>query len=245
MTPPAPSAADVDAVERLLGRRPQGAFEVVVRHRDGSPLVIRNAPLLDDGTPMPTRYWLVGEPERTWVGRLESDGGVDRAEGEVDAERARRRPRPLRGRARRRPPAGPRRPAPVGRGRGHPDRGQVPARALRLVPRRGRRSGGPLGRRPDRTGRFAGHDRRRLARHRHQLHPRPRGAPGRRQARHPRPPQHHHPAGAERRIHRPAGRRGRRAHAGLPARLPGGPRRARGRAAARRGHVRLSRRRQP
>jgi hypothetical protein len=84
VTTPALSAADVDAVERLLGRRPQGAFEVVVRHRDGSPLVIRNAPLLDDGTPMPTRYWLVGEPERTWVGRLEGAGGVDRAEAEVD-----------------------------------------------------------------------------------------------------------------------------------------------------------------
>ena len=34
---------------------------------------------------MPTRHWLVGEPERTWVGRLESEGGVDRAEAEVDA----------------------------------------------------------------------------------------------------------------------------------------------------------------
>lgn len=75
---------DAAEVERLLGRRPQGGFEVVVRHADGSPLVIRNAPLLDDGTPMPTRYWLVGEPERTWVSRLESDGGVDRAEAEVD-----------------------------------------------------------------------------------------------------------------------------------------------------------------
>jgi hypothetical protein len=77
-----------DAVEvtRLLGRRPQGPFAVVVRHADGSPLVIRNAPLLDDGTPMPTRYWLVGEPERTWVSRLESEGGVDRAEAEVDAD---------------------------------------------------------------------------------------------------------------------------------------------------------------
>jgi hypothetical protein len=46
--------------------------------------VIRNAPLLADGTPMPTRYWLVGEPERTLVGRLEGAGGVDRAEAEVD-----------------------------------------------------------------------------------------------------------------------------------------------------------------
>jgi uncharacterized protein len=73
-------------VERLLGRPPRGDFEVVVRHDDGSPLVIRNAPLLHDGTPMPTRYWLVGEPERTWVGRLEAAGGVDEAEAAVDSD---------------------------------------------------------------------------------------------------------------------------------------------------------------
>ena len=76
---------DRAAVEALLGRPALGEFEVVVRHADGSPLVIRNAPLLGDGTPMPTRYWLVGEPERTLVGRLEGTGGVDRAEAEVDA----------------------------------------------------------------------------------------------------------------------------------------------------------------
>ena len=79
-------AADAAAVEQLLGRRPRGAYAVVVRHPDGSPLVIRNAPLLDDGTPMPTRFWLVGEPERARVGRLESEGGVDRAEAEVDPD---------------------------------------------------------------------------------------------------------------------------------------------------------------
>ena len=77
---------DRAAVEALLGRPTRGGFEVVVRHADGSPLVIRNAPILDDGTPMPTRFWLVGEPERTWVGRLESAGGVDRSEAEVDPE---------------------------------------------------------------------------------------------------------------------------------------------------------------
>jgi len=77
---------DRAVVAALLGREPQAGFEVVVRHADGSPVVIRNAPLLDDGTPMPTRWWLVGEPERTQVGRLEADGGVDRAEAEVDPE---------------------------------------------------------------------------------------------------------------------------------------------------------------
>lgn len=75
---------DRRAVEALLGRPVQGSFEVVVRHTDGSPVVLRNAPLLDDGTPMPTRYWLVGEPERTLVSRLEAAGGVRRAEAEVD-----------------------------------------------------------------------------------------------------------------------------------------------------------------
>ncbi len=79
------SDADRAAVTALLGRPPQGRFEVVVRHADGSPLVVRNAPLLDDGTPMPTRWWLVGEPERTLVSRLESGGGVRRAENEVPA----------------------------------------------------------------------------------------------------------------------------------------------------------------
>ena len=43
---PAPHRGDASEVERLLGRRPQGDYEVVVRHPDGSPLVIRNAPLL-------------------------------------------------------------------------------------------------------------------------------------------------------------------------------------------------------
>ena len=80
------SEADVAAVEALLGRRVQGDFEVVVRHADGSPLVLRNAPLMHDGTPMPTRFWLVGEPERTWIGRLEAAGGVNRSEAEVDAD---------------------------------------------------------------------------------------------------------------------------------------------------------------
>ena len=79
-----PSAADLEAVTELLGRTPNGAFTVVVRHEhDGSPVVIRNHPLLDDGRPMPTRYWLLGEPERTMVSRLESRGGVHRVEDEI------------------------------------------------------------------------------------------------------------------------------------------------------------------
>ena len=77
------SRADSDAVTTLLGRPPQGDFEVVVRRADGQPVVIRNAPLLADGTPMPTRYWLVDEDLRRAVSTLEASGGVRAAEAAV------------------------------------------------------------------------------------------------------------------------------------------------------------------
>ncbi len=48
--------------------------------------MIRNAPLLDDGTPMPTRYWLVDPDLSLRVARLESAGGVRAAEAAVDAD---------------------------------------------------------------------------------------------------------------------------------------------------------------
>jgi uncharacterized protein len=79
------SESDVAVVTRLLGRVPQGDFEVVVRDDEGAPAVIRNAPLLDDGTPMPTRYWLVARDAVVVVSRLESAGGVEAAEREVPA----------------------------------------------------------------------------------------------------------------------------------------------------------------
>jgi hypothetical protein len=75
---------DTEAVARRLGRRPAGAFEVVVRDAEGAPSVIANEPLLADGTPMPTRYWLVDPELRRAVSRLESEGGVGAAEQAVD-----------------------------------------------------------------------------------------------------------------------------------------------------------------
>ena len=71
---------------RLLGRPPSGRFAVRVRRPDGSPAVIENSPLLDDGTPMPTRYWLVDAELRSAVGALEAAGGVRRAAAAVDPD---------------------------------------------------------------------------------------------------------------------------------------------------------------
>lgn len=77
-------AADVAALTVLLGREPEADFDVVVRAPSGRPAVIRNAPLLHDGTPMPTRYWLVDPHLTLAVSRLESQGGVRAAESAVD-----------------------------------------------------------------------------------------------------------------------------------------------------------------
>lgn len=76
-----------ERVAILLGREPMGAYDVVVRGPGGDPVVLRNHPLLPDGTPMPTRYWLCDPDLRSAIGTIESEGGVDRAEAEIDPER--------------------------------------------------------------------------------------------------------------------------------------------------------------
>ena len=80
------SQTDRAAVAALLGRPPQGDFEVVVRGADDRPVVIRNDPFLADGTPLPTRYWLVDDDLRRAVSRLEAAGGVRTAEAAVDPD---------------------------------------------------------------------------------------------------------------------------------------------------------------
>ncbi|MBJ7307581.1 MAG: DUF501 domain-containing protein [Acidimicrobiia bacterium] len=73
-------------ITELLGRAPMGEFEVVVRRSDGDPAVLRNEPLLPDGTPMPTLYWLCDPALRSAIGTIESDGGVREAEAALGPE---------------------------------------------------------------------------------------------------------------------------------------------------------------
>lgn len=83
----AKSAASPDAarVAELLGREPESRFEVVVRDADGEPVVLRNHPLMFNGRPMPTLYWLAGKDALRRVSRLEAAGGVRTAEAEIPA----------------------------------------------------------------------------------------------------------------------------------------------------------------
>jgi hypothetical protein len=79
-------ADDRARVAELLGRAPMGEFEVVVRSSNGDPAVLRNDPILPDGTPMPTLYWLCDPNVRSAIGTIESDGGVRTAEAELGLE---------------------------------------------------------------------------------------------------------------------------------------------------------------
>ena len=81
-----PTDADRDRVVRLLGREPRSAYTVAVRGADGVPVVLRNLPIMDDGTPMPTLYWLIGPAEVTAVSVLEASGAVDEAEASIGLE---------------------------------------------------------------------------------------------------------------------------------------------------------------
>ena len=77
---------DVAILTARLGRVPEAEFELCVRDAGGEPVCSRNAPRRPDGTPMPSRYWLV-DPAATKAGsRLESAGGVRAAEAAVDAD---------------------------------------------------------------------------------------------------------------------------------------------------------------
>lgn len=82
--------SDIATLTVLLGRVPRGDFDVVVRDGTGVPMVIRNSPLLGDGTPMPTRYWLVDPVLVTSIARIESAGGVRAAEAAVDGDELQR-----------------------------------------------------------------------------------------------------------------------------------------------------------
>jgi uncharacterized protein len=71
-----PEAGPTDRrlIEAQIGRDVRGSVAVAARCRYGLPAVVRTAPLLPDGTPFPTLYWLSCPAARVAVGRLEAAG---------------------------------------------------------------------------------------------------------------------------------------------------------------------------
>ena len=69
---------DLLAVRAQLGRPPRGVVEVAHRCPCGLPDVVRTRPLLDDGTPFPTSFYLTCPRAASAIGTLESSGMMRR-----------------------------------------------------------------------------------------------------------------------------------------------------------------------
>lgn len=78
--------SDRAAVAAQLEREPRSVIDVRARCHLGLPVVIAVPPLLDDGTPFPTRYWLTCPLASRRIGRIESRGGVKEAEAKLAAD---------------------------------------------------------------------------------------------------------------------------------------------------------------
>lgn len=79
---------DHQAVVGQLGRTIRSGVDAVARCHLGLPVVVAVPPLLDDGTPFPTRFWLTCPLARRRVGRLEAAGGIAAAQRRIDADPA-------------------------------------------------------------------------------------------------------------------------------------------------------------
>lgn len=77
---------DGEAVAAQIGRPLRAAADVVVRCHLDLPVVTKVPPLLDDGTPFPTRYWLTCPLATRRIGRIEAAGGVKAMERYAEAE---------------------------------------------------------------------------------------------------------------------------------------------------------------
>jgi uncharacterized protein len=77
---------DGEVVEVQIGRALRADSEVVARCHLGLPVVIKVPPVLADGTPFPTLYWLTCPLATTRIGRLEGAGGVKRMEHKAETD---------------------------------------------------------------------------------------------------------------------------------------------------------------
>lgn len=75
---------DDEVAAAQIERPLRAASEPVARCPLGLPTVISVPPVLDDGTPFPTRFWLTCPLANRRIGRLEGAGGVKAMEQALD-----------------------------------------------------------------------------------------------------------------------------------------------------------------
>jgi len=85
-----PMQADLDAIERQLGRTPRDVHAIAYRCPCGKPAVVETPPRLSDGTPFPTFYYATCPKLTGAISTLETTGMMAEMEARlgIDAELA-------------------------------------------------------------------------------------------------------------------------------------------------------------
>lgn len=78
--------SDGRIMEAQIGRPLRGDSSVAARCPLGLPTVAAVPPILEDGTPFPTRFWLTCPLATKRIARLEAANGVKRMEGKRQSE---------------------------------------------------------------------------------------------------------------------------------------------------------------
>ncbi|WP_445156663.1 DUF501 domain-containing protein [Halomonas sp. E14] len=84
-TDQAPDARQLAIITAQLGRAPRGIEAVAAVDGEGTPLVLRMAPIVD-GKPFPTLYWLCSEHLKIEISRIEAQGVIKRLEARLQQD---------------------------------------------------------------------------------------------------------------------------------------------------------------
>ncbi len=80
-----PDERQLAIITAQLGRAPRGIEAVAATDSEGTPLVLRMAPIVD-GRPFPTLYWLCSERLKVEISRIEAVGVIKELEARLQQE---------------------------------------------------------------------------------------------------------------------------------------------------------------
>ncbi|WP_018918347.1 DUF501 domain-containing protein [Vreelandella zhanjiangensis] len=83
----APDERQLAIITQQLGRAPRGIEAVAATDSQGTPLVLRMAPIVDD-KPFPTLYWLCSDVLKVEISRIEAVGVIKSLEQRLQDEPA-------------------------------------------------------------------------------------------------------------------------------------------------------------
>lgn len=83
----APDERQLAIIAQQLGRAPRGIEAVAATDGEGTPLVLRMAPIVD-GKPFPTLYWLSSDVLKVEISRIEAVGVIKSLEQQLQEEPA-------------------------------------------------------------------------------------------------------------------------------------------------------------